>query len=252
MEKSARTVDADTQVMLLAAIVCPALVRPTVIGVLRKAEPVMLTPVRVCPSAPVVGLMPASTGGGYWTSKASARVAWLASSLVTVTSQEPVAAPVMSRSQVIRAGETTVTEVASRSVCPVLCSLTVAPERKLEPERSEMCAGASLLANAGVMPVTVGPWNWIVKAPASVSLFPSEFVTRTSQAPVAAPVMSTSQVILFAETTETEVARMSVCPDFLSLTVAPERKPAPARLVMWTTPSLLPVSGAIESTWGGG
>ena len=62
--KSAFTVVADAQVTLVAGMVSAPLVRLTVIGVLRKAEPVMLTPVRVCPCWPDVGLMPASTGAG--------------------------------------------------------------------------------------------------------------------------------------------------------------------------------------------
>ena len=67
---------------------------------------------------------------------------------------------------------------------------------------------------------------------------------------MAAPVRSKVQVIWVEEATFTEVAVISVLSVLVSLTVASETKPVPARLVIFTVVPVTPELGVMPVTVG--
>ena len=117
-----------------------------------------------------------------------------------------------------------------------------------------MCTVPVFCPLLGVMLVTTGAVGAAVTVNplASVPLCMSGFVTTTCHGPVAAPARLKSHVICDEFTTTTLVALMSAWPDLASLTVAPDWKLLPARLVMCTVPVFCPLLGVMLVTVGTG
>ena len=161
--------------------------------------------------APELGVMLVTVGAGLLTVKPPTSAPCWRSVLVTTTFQAPMAAPVRLKVQVICAELTTFTLVPTMSNCPAFVSFTLAPGRKFVPARLVMLTLPVFRPAFGVMAVTVGgpPVAVTVKPPARTPACRSVFVTTTSQAPVAAPVRLSVQVICVGLATVTPVATMS-------------------------------------------
>jgi hypothetical protein len=111
---------------------------------------------KLSPFIPEEGEIAETDGGGYFTVKASVRIADWSSGLVTRTLQIPGLAPFRSIVQLIRPGVSTVTRYATISVSPARKSETAAPFWNPVPERFGITTGPEFNPVVGVKPVRVG------------------------------------------------------------------------------------------------
>ena len=174
------------------------------------------------------------------------------SGLVTRIFHVPGAAPSRLKEQVICVGDTIVTPVAIISEYPARVSRTVAPgwnpvPVRLTPTGHPRLPELTFLAvRVGALLVTPNPF---VKVPVSEYWL----VTVTFRGAAVAPARSKVQVIRVADTMTTLVAIISgPARLFTRLTMAPDLKLVPARLVMFTFQPRTCVLGVIAVTVGVG
>ncbi len=171
---------------------------------------------------------------------------------VTTTFQVPVAAPVIGHvpdESVVELVK--VNPVQEMLLCPLIVSMTVAPDTKFIPDTEVMGADPVFIALVGLIDVTVGPPLLIVNSEGSIPDCVFGFVTTTFQAPTAAASMGHDPDESLEELVNVKpVQEISPCPAMVSLTVAPKTKFVPDTEVIDAEPVLIALVGETAVTVG--